>query len=143
MIKTHKFAKNYKKIAKNDNETQKICCNLTHLVVSNLRSIQHTLYLPKNEPKIAKRWVIWHSKICPLEMIFFFCFPTHLLGLSERYILDPQTLIGDFVFMEIWLKQNRPFSQFSSKYQFFHRSRYDRSDRSKLRQNEGSYEKNW
>ena len=100
-IKTQKFAKNYKKIAKNDNETQKICCNLTHLVVSNLRSIQHTLYLPKNEPKIAKRWVIWHSKICPLEMIFFFCFPTHLLGLSERYILDPQTLIGDFVFMEI------------------------------------------
>ena len=56
MIKTHKFAKNYKKKAKNDNETQKIYCNLTHLVVGNLGSNQHTLYLPRNGPKIVKRW---------------------------------------------------------------------------------------
>ena len=55
-IKTQKFAKNYKKIAKNDNETLKIYCNLTPIVVGNLRSIQHTWYLPKNGSKIAKKW---------------------------------------------------------------------------------------
>ena len=120
-------------MGKNYNETLKIYCNLTPLVVGNLRSIQHIWYLPKNGPKIAKKWqkrpknrknckkkrVILHSKICPLEMIFLVCFPTHLLGLSERYVLDPPTLIGDSVFMEIWLKQNRPFSQFSIKISIF------------------------
>ena len=72
-----------KKIGKNDNETLKIYCNLTPLVVGNLRSIQHIWYLPKNGPKIAKKWqkrpknrkkrqkrVILHSKICPLEIMF-------------------------------------------------------------------------
>ena len=73
----------------------------------------------KKSKKLQKKRVILHSKICPLEMIFLVCFPTHLLGLSERYVLDPQTLIGDSVFMEIWLKQNRPFSQFSIKISFF------------------------
>ena len=32
---------------------------------------------------------------------------------------------------------------FVTKIKFFHRSRYDQSDRSKLRQNQASYEKNW
>ena len=113
-IKTQKFAKNYKKIAKNDNETLKIYCNLTPLVVGNLRSIQHIWYLPKNGPKIAKKWqkrpknrkncqkrVILYNKIGPLERIVLAFFPTHVLGLSERYVLDPQTIIGDSVFMEI------------------------------------------
>ena len=72
----------------------------------------------KSKKKYQKRAIL-HSKICPLEMIIFVCFPTHLLGLSERYVLDPQTLIGDSVFMEIWLKQNSPFSQFSSKISIF------------------------
>ena len=35
------------------------------------------------------------GKIRPLEMIFFAFFPSHLLGPSERYVLDPRTLIGD------------------------------------------------
>ena len=106
---------------------------------------------PKDSQKLAKlakkslknchKRMILHSNICPLEIVFVVCFPSHLLGLSERYVLDPQTLIWDSVFMEIWLKQNRPFYNFRQKYQFFHRSRYDRSDRSKLRQNEASYEK--
>ena len=60
-----------------------------------------------------------YSKIGPLEMIFFACFPTHLLGLSERYALSPQTLIGDSAFIEIWPKRNRPFSKFSSKISIF------------------------
>ena len=134
----------------------KIYCNLTPIVFGNLRSIKHTWYLPKTVQKLAKncqkrpknkkkchKRMILHSKMCPLEMIFFVCFPAHFLGLSKRYVLDPQTLIGDSVFMEIWLKQNRPFHNFRQKYQFFHRSRYDQSDRSKLRQNQASYEKNW
>ena len=31
----------------------------------------------------------------PLEIIFFASSPSHLLGPSERYVLDPRTLIGD------------------------------------------------
>ena len=94
-IKPQKIAKNDKKNAKNANETLNIYCILNPIVVGNLRSIKHTWYLPKNSPKIAKKWqkppknkrklpkwLILHSKICPLEMFVFICFPTHLLGLS-------------------------------------------------------------
>ena len=42
-----------------------------------------------------EKWAFSYGKIRPLEMIFFAFFPTNLLGLSERYVLDPQTLIGD------------------------------------------------
>ena len=69
--------------------------------------------------KKVEKWVFLYNEIGPLEWIVFAFFPIHLLGLSERYVLDPQTLIGDSVFMEIWLKQNRPFSQFSSKISIF------------------------
>ena len=48
----------------------------------------------KNFKKV-KNWVFLYGKIRPLEMIFFAFFPTYLLGLSERYVLDPRTLIGD------------------------------------------------
>ena len=46
-------------------------------------------------PKKTKKLAFSYSKICPLEMIFFAFFPNHLLGPSERYVLDPRTLIGD------------------------------------------------
>ena len=39
--------------------------------------------------------VFSYDKIRPVEMIFFAFSPTHLLGPSERYVLDPRTLIGD------------------------------------------------
>ena len=42
-----------------------------------------------------EKWAFSYGKIRPLEMIFFAFSPTHLLGLSERYVLDPRTLIGD------------------------------------------------
>ena len=42
-----------------------------------------------------EKWAFSCGKIRPLEMIFFAVSPTHLLGLSERYVLDPRTLIGD------------------------------------------------
>ena len=42
-----------------------------------------------------EKWAFSYGKIRPLEMIFFAFSPTHLLDLSERYVLDPQTLIGD------------------------------------------------
>ena len=69
--------------------------------------------------KKTQKRAFLYSKIGPLEMIFFACFPTHLFGLSERYALSPQTLIGDSAFIEIWPKQNRPFSKFSSKISIF------------------------
>ena len=59
--------------------------------------------------KKVEKWEILYNKIGPLEMIVFAFIPTHLLGLSKRYVLDPQTLIRDSVFIEIWSKQNRPF----------------------------------
>ena len=42
-----------------------------------------------------EKWTFSYGEIRPLEMIFFAVSPTHLLGLSERYVLDPRTLIGD------------------------------------------------
>ena len=59
--------------------------------------------------KKVEKWEILYNKIGPLEIIVFAFIPTHLLGLSKRYVLDPQTLIRDSVFIEIWSKQNRPF----------------------------------
>ena len=57
-----------------------------------------------------------------------------LFGLSERYILNLQTLIET---PSSQYDQNKigPFSQFSSKISIFHRSRNDQSNRSKLHQN--------
>ena len=42
-----------------------------------------------------EKWAFLYGKIRPLEMIFFAFSPTHLLGPSERYVLDPRTLIRD------------------------------------------------
>ena len=39
----------------------------------------------------------------------------NLICPSEKFVLDPQSLIGDSVFMKIWWKQNRPFSECSAK----------------------------
>jgi len=45
--------------------------------------------------KKVEKWAFSCGKIRPLEMNFFAFFPTHILDLSERYVLDPQTLIED------------------------------------------------
>ena len=45
--------------------------------------------------KKDEKWAFSYGKIRPLEMIFFAFSPTHLLGPSERYVLDPRTLIRD------------------------------------------------
>ena len=57
----------------------------------NCRSISPVLQISKK----VEKWAFSCGKIRPLEMIFFAVFPTHLLGPSERYVLDPRTLIGD------------------------------------------------
>ena len=40
-----------------------------------------------------EKWAFLYGKIRPLEMIFFAFFPAHLLSLSERFVLYPQTLM--------------------------------------------------
>ena len=55
------------------------------------RSKSPNLQISKKDEKLA----FSYGKIRPLEMIFFAFFPNHLLGPSERYVLDPRTLIGD------------------------------------------------
>jgi len=57
----------------------------------NCQSISPVLQISKK----VEKWAFSCGKIRPLEMIFFAVFPTHLLGPSERYVLDPRTLIGD------------------------------------------------
>ena len=57
----------------------------------NCRSKSPVLKISKK----VEKWAFSCGKIRPLEMIFFAVFPTHLLGPSERYVLDPRTLIGD------------------------------------------------
>ena len=118
-----KFTKNYKKSCQKWHRNTKDILQFDPF--SCWQPEVHPTYLvstqkwPKNSQKkwqngqkigkIAKKRVILHSKICPLEMIFFAFSPTHLLGPSERYVLDPRTLIENSVFMEIWQKQNWPF----------------------------------
>ena len=51
-----------------------------------------------------------------LRKCFLCLFPVHLVCLSERFVLDPKTLIGEYVLMEIWPKQNWPFSEFLTKH---------------------------
>ena len=67
---------------------------------------------------VAKK-VILLVKIRPLENVFYAFSPVHLFCPSERFVLDPKTLIRESVFMEIWPKQNRTFSEFLSKNSFF------------------------
>ena len=43
----------------------------------------------------------------------------HLVGLSERYVLDPKTLLKDSASREIWLKQNCPSWNFRPKISIF------------------------
>ena len=49
-----KMAKDYQKMAKNDNDSLKIYYKLTLKTDGNLTSMQHTWYLPKNGQKRAK-----------------------------------------------------------------------------------------
>ena len=51
-------------------------------------------YLFENFQKSKEKGCFWMAKIDPLTN-FFHLFFTHLLGLSESYVLDPRTLIQD------------------------------------------------
>ena len=55
----------------------------------------------KNGQKYPKKRVISFIKISPLENVSFAFSPVHLVGLSEKFVLAPKTLIGESVFMEI------------------------------------------
>ena len=69
--------------------------------------------------KTAKKDDFVHQN-CPLRKCFFFTFsPIHLVALSERFVLDPKTLIWESVFMEIWEEQYHPFSEFLAKTSIF------------------------
>ena len=85
-------------------------------------------YLSKNGPERSKKGQIrqkWQKKGDFVRQYFprgFFVvefLPVHLVGLSERFVLDPKTIIWKSVFMEIWLKEYHPLSDCLAKNSFF------------------------
>ena len=62
-----------------------------HFHGENCRSKSPVLQISKK----VEKWAFLYGKIRPLEMIFFAFSPTHLLGPSKRYVLDPRTLIDN------------------------------------------------
>ena len=54
----------------------------------------------KNKKRPKKR-VILFVKIPPLKNVLYAFSPIHFVGPSERFVLDPKSLIGESVFMEI------------------------------------------
>ena len=103
--------KKLKKHTKNHNETPEIYSNWIQLVNAKLRSNPNACYVAKmcqkeskkvkNSPKLPKKRVILFVEFPPLENVCFTFSPVHLVTLSKRFVLGPNTLIWESDFMEI------------------------------------------
>ena len=91
--------------------------------------------------KKTQKRAFLYSKIGPLEMIFLLVFPPIFLACPRGTLWAPKLWSGTLFSLRYDRNEIALFQNFRQKYQFFHWSKYDRSDRSKLRKNEGSYKK--